>query len=153
MIRPTVLICATTAVLLLCGCLSANPNTNSAAPAGAPAQTAASAPPNVSQPQPGATGAVISGTVTLTGAPPPPNSSLFLGLVKSPSDQQPTVCIDAERDPVDPAGKFTARVACSPQAGDQLTYTLVIGSPGERNWHTGFAPIPADLTNLRIDAP
>jgi hypothetical protein len=95
----------------------------------------------------------MSGTITVTGAPPPPNSTLYLGLVKSASDPQPRLCIDAERDPVDQAGKFSARVACTPQPGDQLSYTLIIGPPGLRDWHSGVVPLPSDLTSLRLNAP
>jgi hypothetical protein len=94
----------------------------------------------------------MSGTITLAGAAPPPASTLFRGLATSTTDTQPRTCIEAERNPVDATGNFTARVACTPQRGDQLTYTLVIGYPGERNWHTGYMAIPADLTTLKIDA-
>lgn len=139
-------------VCLLCACLSSNPSPP-AAPT-VPTSQIATPPPTVSsQPQPGANGTVMSGTITLVGGPPPPSSTLFLGLVKSTSDTQPRTCIDAERDPVDATGKFSARVACTPQPGDQLTYTLVVGAAGDRNWHTGYVAIPADLTTLKIDAP
>jgi hypothetical protein len=94
----------------------------------------------------------MSGTITLAGAPPPPESTLFLGLASAPGDPQPAPCIDAERDPVDSAGKFRAQVACSPKPGGQLAYTLVIGPPGQRNWHSGYLPVPSDLTNLKIEA-
>jgi hypothetical protein len=138
-------------LLLTSACLSPNPET------GAPPLTPTSAPsasptPAVSQPQPGATGTIISGTITVGGAPPPPDSTLFLGLALTPGDPQPATCIDAERDPVDSAGKFRAQVACSPKLGQQLAYTLVVGSPGQRNWHSGSMPVPSDLTNLTIDA-
>jgi hypothetical protein len=138
--------------VLLGACLSPNPQ------AGTPAATPATAVPiasptaAVSQPQPGANGTVISGTITFGGAPPPPDSTLFLGLASSPGDPQPATCIDAERDPVDSAGRFRAQVACSPKPGQLLAYTLVIGPPGQRNWHTGTMAVPSDLTNLTIDA-
>ena len=99
----------------------------------------------MSQQQPGFSGRVISGIVALRGAAPPAGSTLFLGLVKGPSDQQPRTCIDAERNPVNEEGQFYAQVGCQPQSGDQLMYVLVVGPSGNRDWHQAVVPIPSDL--------
>lgn len=148
--------------LLLGGCLSANPNSGASTPPPPPPpqQQPAAATPNavaastvVSQAQPGATGRVISGTISWAGGAPPAGSTLFLALVKSANDPQPRTCIDAARNPVNDQGQFYAQVACAPQAGDQLSFVLIIGPAGERNWHSGVVPLPADLANVHLTAP
>jgi hypothetical protein len=150
-------ICASVASMtVISACLSASPGGGSGAspPAVVTAIPTTVAPKTaVSQPQPGSTGAVFSGMVTYQGAPPPAQSSLYLALVKSASDPNQRPCIDATRDPLDNGGQFSAQVACSPQSGDQLYYVLVIGPEGQRNWHSGALPLPADLTKIRIDVP
>jgi hypothetical protein len=107
----------------------------------------------VSQQQPGFSGKVMSGTVAINGGAPPAGSTLFLGLVKSASDQQPRTCIDAERDPVNEQGQFYAQVSCNPQSGDQLMFVLVVGPAGNRDWHQAVVPLPADLSNMQLQAP
>jgi hypothetical protein len=140
-----------------CACLSSNPSAGSsgAAPPAVVTAIPTTVVPKtaVSQPQPGSTGAVFSGVVTYQGAPPPTQSSLYLALVKAATDPNQRPCIDAARDPLDNSGQFSAQVACSPQSGDQLYYVLVIGPEGQRNWHSGALPLPADLTKIRIDVP
>jgi hypothetical protein len=159
--RPSLFIAFVGVGLLLCGCLGANPNTQTAAPPAAtttlPA-TSTAVPASatatlVSQAQPGFSGKVISGTVSLAGNIPPTGSTLFLALVKSANDPQPRPCIDAQRNPVNEQGQFYAQVACTPQPGDQLSYVLIVGAPAARDWHPGVVPLPSDLTNVRLDAP
>jgi hypothetical protein len=149
-------------IFLLAACRSASPQTGGSQPPSPrpPAQataptSAASAPAGatatiVSQAQPGFSGKVISGTVEYNGAVPPDGSTLYLALVKSPNDQQPRTCIDAERDPINDQGQFYAQVACNPQPGDQLMYVLIIGPPAQRDWHPGVVPLPSDLTNVHL---
>jgi hypothetical protein len=148
--RPACVVGSLLALLLLTACLSPSPEAST--PASTRAGTAVATSGPSAQAQPGTNGTVMSGTITLACAPPPPDSTLFLGLASSTGDAQQTTCIDAERDPVDSAGNFRAQVACSPKPGQQLTYTLIIGPPGQRNWHSGSIPIPADLSNFKIDA-
>ncbi|MGI8551917.1 MAG: hypothetical protein ACR2PL_14195, partial [Dehalococcoidia bacterium] len=114
--------------------------------------TAAAEATIISRPQPGFSGLLMTGVLAIGGAPPPPGSTLFLGLVKSETDEDPRTCIDAERNPVNDVGQFYAQVACTPQRGDQLLYVLIIGRPEERNWHRGVIPVPPDLTDFRIEA-
>src|SRR6476661_10498172 len=128
---------ALAACALMAGCLgksgSQGPTaTPSASPTPPPPPTLPATGTVVSQQQPGFSGKVISGIVALRGAAPPQGSTLFLGLVKGPSDQQPRTCIDAERDPVNEEGQFYAQVNCTPQSGDQLMYVLVVGPAGNR---------------------
>jgi hypothetical protein len=157
--------------LLSAACLSSNSNkattspviataSSAAAGAGSPAGTASPGPGDsgtavatiVSQAQPGATGVLMTGVIALNGDAPPTGSTLYLGLVTSADDTNPRTCIDAARNPVNDVGQFYAQVACKPKSGDQLLYVLIIGDPGQRNWHRGVIPMPADLTNFRIDA-
>lgn len=161
-------------LILSSACLSSNANkanrstTRSSPPASvgtaAAVGVAGSPPPStgveqgtaaatiVSQAQPGATGLLMTGVIALNGDAPPPGSTLYLGLVTSPDDNSPRTCIDAARNPVNDVGQFYAQVACKPKSGDQLLYVLILGDPGERNWHRGVIPVPSDLSNFRIDA-
>lgn len=142
--------------LLAAGCLHAQSPTPAAFVPGSSTASASATPPVapatlVSQPQPGASGVLMSGVVTLNGQAPPDGSTLYLALVKSADDVQPRTCIDAERNPVNNVGQFYAQVACKPQQGDMLLYVLIIGRPEDRNWHRGVIPMPLDLTNFRVD--
>jgi hypothetical protein len=142
---------------LVTGCLGSNPTPATNSP---PTQSQTPPPPPtlpatgtvVSQQQPGFSGKVMSGVIALKGAAPPAGSTLYLGLVKSASDQQPRTCIDAERNPVNEEGQFYAQIACTPQSGDQLKYVLIVGPSGNRDWHDAVVPLPSDLSNVKLDA-
>jgi hypothetical protein len=135
------------ASLLLAGCLNSTPGVDQSQQ---PASDRPTGTPFTFS-QPGSNGTVFAGAVTYQGDIPPAGSSLYLALVTSPDDTQRRTCIDAERDPLSDKGVFVVQVACEPQAGDQLYYTLIIGAAGDRNWHSGVMPLPSDQRNIRID--
>jgi len=161
---PALIVC----MLLSGACLSSKSNNGNASNAARPAVATgaatttgvaatadagtAAAATIVSQAQPGATGTLMTGVIALNGDAPPPGSTLYLGLVSSPNDNNPRTCIDADRNPVNAVGQFYAQVACSPKTGDQLLYVLILGDPGARDWHRGVIALPPNLRDFRIDA-